>query len=292
MRAFFLIIAFLNLVVTMTIMMPGCKDNSTEPDKNASISQDAAETIAAAIGEDNGGTMDQIGDVCELATLTSHFSLFVSGPFALSTNNGYVSFDTSYNPVTQKWTGTLVRVRASLTRLYFASIRRTYEWQFLKGSTPQRNYIVGTDTATTISFKIDSGTVYAYTPRWKHEVTSLTGDWTITNTNSPVITINGTASRSAIDTIITFNARRVLNNHLDLTYTNITASRGDRSTVASTASGNISGTYDATVIFLTAQIYAERNISRTFSIDFSGGTAVIHIGDKIYNCNLALGVLQ
>lgn len=276
-------IYIINLTILMIFMVlfVGCKENTTEPkSNNETIYGDAAITIAGAMGEEGGGAIDQIGDISELATPNSDFSLSIIG--SLSKSNGTAAFNKSYDPFTQKWTGILTRVRQGLT--YYVSIYREYEWQFLKGDVPLQHYIVGNDTAINISFKILRGNAYAVTPFWRHFVDSLSGNWTITNANDSIITINGTVYRTAIDTLRTLTGiTRSLDNELILNYTDITAKRGNRAVIASTASGTISGTYNAMVTFQGESLYAERNISQDFVVTFSNGVATITVGGRTFN---------
>jgi hypothetical protein len=269
------------VLLIFVVFFVGCKENSTEPKQNnETIYGDAAITIAGALGEQEGGAIDQIGDISEIATPNSDLSASIIR--SLPKSNGTETFTKQYDPIYQKWRGTLNRERLGLN--YYVSISRIYEWQFLKGDVPQQYYIVGSDTATTISFKILRGSAYAVTPFWRHIVDSLSGNWTITNANDSIITINGTAYRTAIDTLRTVTGNtRTLDNELILNYTDITARRGNRAVIASTASGTISGTYNATVTFQGESLYAERNISRDFVITFSNGIATITVGGRIFN---------
>jgi hypothetical protein len=192
--------------------------------------------------------------------------------------------------VTRKWTGILDREKKGL--LQYSRVYRIYEWAFQKNGVGQQSYVVGTDTANTITFKILSGKAYAWTMMWEHLVDSLTTSWTITNANKDTLTINGSVYRTATDTLITRNATRTLRNKLVLTYGDVKAPRGNRAVVTSAASGTITGTYDATVTFLRGTSYAERTISRTIDVSLSGGTGTIRINGKPFLADLQQGVLK
>ena len=277
------------LLMASVLWIAGCKDNSTNPNSDATANEDAAETIAAAMGDDNGGAMDQIGDVTDLASSTGIVGKIQANGLAKSENGQ--SFVKVYNATTQKWTGVLFRVKIS-SMGYGAWIYRKMEWQFKKGAVPQQNFITSVDTASSIDFKILEGKASAKTPKLNHTVDSLTASWTITNTNTPTVTINGNVYRSAYDTVTTRNVTRTLRNFLSLTYTNVTATRGNRATVASTASGTVTGTFDATVTFLKGTSYSEKTIHRDINVTFSGGTGSISVGGKTFNCNMGIGMLK
>src|SRR5512135_326515 len=62
------IIAAACAAMVLLVFGSGCRKNSTEPGSTetaATSTQDAAQSIANAVGEDNGGVTDQMGDAVD-----------------------------------------------------------------------------------------------------------------------------------------------------------------------------------------------------------------------------------
>ena len=74
------------VVATLLLFGLGCRKNSTAPVLNASVNsnQDAAQSIADAVGEDNGGVTDQMGDIAD-----------ATGSAGISSNVGSASPETA-----------------------------------------------------------------------------------------------------------------------------------------------------------------------------------------------------
>ena len=178
-----------------------------------------------------------------------------------------------------------------------AEIHRTYRYQFLnKLGTFQKYWLTGTDTAYSIHFTIVNGSGYHRNFRVARHMTSLSGEWMITGTNTNTITLNTVNDApyrcSGIDTVTTEHAKRTMNYTLMLTFTNVTGPRGSRLDVAEKTSGTLSGTYHATVTFLRGSAYSERTVDRTFTITLGGDGQEIHLGDRRFPCDGRTGELM
>ncbi|MGB2867920.1 MAG: hypothetical protein WBD36_05680 [Bacteroidota bacterium] len=276
-------------------VVAGCKKNSTEPVSDTNATEDAAASIASSFSDDGGGVADQMGDATDLAS-SGGIQAEINANIFYSRHGG-ASVDTSYDAVTKTWTITINRSRTSLTGVYSAGIYRKYSCQFLnKSGQPQKYFVVpkpgsGPDTAYTILFKILQGNGYRIARYLTQRLDSLSGDWTITGTNTPTVTINGSYYKRGADTLTTRNAVRTLNHELTLAFTNCTAARGNRSTISQTMSGTVSGTYNATISVTRGEVYNERSISRTFTVTFSGGTGTININGNTFTMNMRYGEL-
>lgn len=286
--ASFLIPAFAALV------MLGCeKSNPVSATDEINATEDAAESIASAIGSDNGGVADQLSDLIELASVKGiqEQSSDWLGKYGSATE--IVKIDTTYDPATGTWTLKLQRERGNPNGVPYAQISRTYTYQYLnKNGQPQKYYIVGGDTAYTIKFNIIEGTGIHRTRRLSQKLTGLSGSFTATGVNTRLVTINGNYERSAVDTITTREAVRTLDHTLKLTLTDVKGPIGRRFEHTRKFTGTISGTYTAFATFQRGASYSEKNIDRSFTIVLGDGESTIHIRGLKYVGDLILGELR
>lgn len=265
-------------------LLVGC-DKSTDPSTDAAnLEKDVANAVAGSISQDGGGVADQVNDIVALSSTGG-----ISGSAALmetaSGVDGSAAIDTVYDAATGWWTVTFTRTRIGLISIN--SIYRKYQYQYLnKSSQPQRRFIVSTvsgpDTARTINFKILQGKGYQRNPWRVHRLDSLAGQWSVTNANTAVVTINGTYYRSGVDTLRLNDAERTHANALSATLINVTRPRMLLGGTTDDISGTITGLYTATITFTKGDLYKERNPSKEFTITLSGQNADIGIGGRIY----------
>lgn len=266
-------------------VMFGCQKGTTEPTQEApAVDNDVANAIVGALSEDGGGVADQLGDIANIASgsgLKGSSSQF-DVPYG---TEGSAALDTVYDAATGWWTATLTRTRIGL--LSFNFIYRRYQYQFLnKSGQPQRRYIVATptgpDTAATINFAILQGKGYQRNPWRVHRLDSLAGQWTVTNANKAVFTVNGNYYRSGVDTLRLSDAERTHANTLSATLTNVTRPRYALGGTSDDISGTISGNYTASITFTKGDLYKERQVNRDFTITLSGENAQIGLGGRLY----------
>lgn len=286
--------AHLLLPALAALALVACQnDNPVSSNDSLNATEDAAESIASAVGADNGGAADQLSDVIELAGTSGlqKPAEVLLGKY--SEPNTIASIDTSYDPVTGTWTLRLERARGNPNGIPYAEISRTYTYQFLnKNGQPQKYWKTGADTAYTIKFNIVEGTGTHRTRRLSQELTALSGSFTATGVNTRLVTINGTYFRSAVDTVTTRNAVRTLDHALNLTFTNVQGPRGSRLELSRKISGTVSGTYTAKVTFQRGESYGETTINRSFTINLGGGNANLNISGKNFEADLTSGELK
>ncbi|MDB5032961.1 MAG: hypothetical protein JWQ98_202 [Chlorobi bacterium] len=286
------------IITASVMMMTGCqKDNPVDTDTSSIATEDAARSVAGTVGQDNGGALDQASDVADLAGaqgLSGGADLLVDkyGKLALAT-----TIDTTYDPSTGKWTLSLARTRGTVGGTFYAAITRTYVFQFLNaGGQPQKYWrVIGTngiDTARSIRFDITGGTGEHHAVGFSQKLNSVHGSWVVTGTNTDTITINGTYSRSAVDTITTRNAVRTLDHTINLALTNVTGPRSSRGNMAARTGGTITGTYSAVATFSRGSLYSDKTINRDFTITLGGGNSTINIGGKVFTGILSSGDLN
>jgi hypothetical protein len=275
-------------------LMTACdKESPLSPQNEMTATEDAAESIASAIGSDNGGVADQLSDVIELASRNGiqEQSSSLLGKYAGETE--IAKIDTSYDPATGTWTLKLQRERGNPNGVPYAQISRIYTYQYLnKNGQPQKYYIVGGDTARTIKFNIVEGTGVHRTRRLSQKLTGLSGNFTATGVNTRLITINGSYERSAVDTITTREAVRTLDHTLKLTLTDVKGPLGKRLDHTRKFTGTISGTYTAFATFQRGESYSEKNINREFTIVLGDGESTIDIRGLKFVGDLLLGELK
>lgn len=284
------------LMAAAVVALTGCRNDTNGPLAESVATEDAAESVASALGQDNGGALDQLADVTELATASGISQ--GSADMKSAALSGVAEIDSTFDAATGTWTITLTRERGAQSGAHYAKITRVYEYRFLnKDGMPQKYWRVpnpgsGIDTAASMTFRIVSGTGEHRTPHLSQRLIAIGGNWTATGLNTDTITINGTYSRSAADTLTTRNSVRTLENALSLNFSNIKAPRGKRSEMAAKATGTITGTYDATITFTRGSLYSDKEISREISVTLAGGNATIGIGGKAFVGMLGLGMLR
>jgi hypothetical protein len=286
------------IVVIGMFFIAGCKDDDplTAADSSA-LFEDAAETIATAMGDESGGAVDSYADIMNVAGGGS-FSVTLaktSGTEIVTAGNPV------YDSVSGWWTVTVDRSRSNM--MTSASIQREYRFQFQKNGVVQKFRITGADTATTMKFRIVSGSGYFSGPRVKHHLTDLKGAWTVTDLNRDTVTLNSDTVyvRSGVDSIITRNMLRTFTHTLNIT--KMTDVRGPRfrfgrdnytqwrNNFSKAVSGTVEGTFKATITFQNGDLYRERSIDRTFVVTFGGGDGNISFGGdgRKFSCDLGSG---
>lgn len=288
--------ANLFLILITPFLLNACKDGVTNSDISPTADEDAAESIAASTGYETGGSTDFMGDVSDIA---SNLGLqeFILGDKTSNQTFKAVSkqsIDKNFDQATQKWTVTLSRKKGSPEASNYTTISRVCQYQFLNAKNePQKNYITDSDTAYAMTFIIVSGTNYHRTPRVSGVVTQLSGVFRATELNTSKITINGSFSKSGIDTINTRKGTRIINHTLNLTYTNIIGERGMGKEWYKTATGTVTGTYVGSIVTQKGTAYNEKSINKNIEITLGvGGKSDIKIGGKKFISKLLSGELE
>ncbi|MEI7906043.1 MAG: hypothetical protein WCI84_01665 [Bacteroidota bacterium] len=262
------------------LFVAGC-DKSTDPPANNSILyEDAAESISAAVGDESGGATENLADVMIASGVGSFGAVIPQIDGADLVTAGIPVYDS----LTGYWSVSVNRSFESA--LVQRSITREYRYQFQKNGIVQKNFMTGTDTATTLKFKIVSGTGHLHNARVSHYLTQLKGAWTSTNINKDTVTItlDSVYVRSGTDTITTRNMLRTHTGTMTLTGVNIKAPRfrplsyiSWRSNFHRAISGTISGNYTALITFQRGDAYKERSINRDFTITVGEGEGSLTI---------------
>jgi len=288
-------------VTTLILFGTGCRKNATGPTLDSSINsnQDAAQSIANAIGEDNGGVTDQMGDIADATgSLGISSNVGMSSPEGALLKPAGVAGDsvTSMPNSDTSWTITVVRNRVGLLGRQ-AGFNRTYYLKFIDpNGTAIPRYITSTtpaDTASSIVFMIESGTGHVVTRFVSTHLLSISADFFAAGTNTSVITVNGTFTRTGTDTIKTLTGERVLNYTLTATLENVTRPRVPRYTLGATirraTGGTMTGTYTATVTVLKGNSYSERSFTKDFTVTFGDNTGSIEVNGVNFTCDLQTG---
>lgn len=289
------------ICAAILLCVSGCRKNSTGPTLDASINsnQDAAQSIANAVGEDNGGVTDQMGDIAD-ATGSSGISAGVgtAGSYEALMKSVSTEGDTvikTFNASDTSWTVSVTRSRIGLFGRQ-AGFTRTYYIKFLNMNgvaLPRYSTTTPADTANTIIFKVLNGTGYTMTRFVSTHLLSISSDYVATGTNTSVMTVNGTLTRTGTDTIKTLTGERVLNYTLVANLQNVTGPRTARYMMMTrtprATGGTITGTYTATVSVLRGDSYTERSFTKTFTVTFGGGVGSVDVGGGRFACDLMVG---
>ncbi|HEX9654138.1 MAG TPA: hypothetical protein VGA99_10530 [bacterium] len=269
------------------IMLTACsQDNGVGPAEDLTVNEDVAESVASSLGEDNGGAVDAIGDLTDVAGETNFQILGKT-----SATSGVQSVDASYDSVNGIWTIELFRERGNPPGTFYSLIERVYTVQFLHNGVPQKFWKVVGDTADTIHFNIIDAAGRHKTRHLSQELKELTASLVATGTNTNLITINGTYRRAATDTLTNRSVTRTLDHTIDLNFIDVTVPRGSRQDVSENISGTITGTYHADITFDGPRGYSEKTVDREINITLEDGEAAINVAGRVFSCNLGLGEL-
>lgn len=285
-----------NIFFTLLIMglfIIGC-DKSTDPVVDSSVLfEDAAESISAAMGDESGGVTESFADVM----IAGGAGTLGSASPAMEGADLVTAGVPVYDSLTGWWS---VSVNRSLDNMLVQrSITREYQYLFQLNGNFQKRYIVNGDTATTLKFKIVSGTGYFNNARVSHHLTHLSGAWTSSDINKDTVTISldNIFVRSGVDSIKTRNLLRTHNSTLTITGVNVKAPRYRpldhttwRNNFYRAISGTISGNYSATIAFQRGDAYKERSINRDFTITVGDGEGNLFFnGGERFRINLSNG---
>jgi hypothetical protein len=276
----------LTVVFAGMLYVTGCKKSSSNPTaptvQSVSTTADVADQVSDALASNNGGAMDQVNDVFELAGGIGIGAEVNLAKDAVDSS----SFTRTYDPVAKAWSISLYR-RASFLPAYFGVWTRNYWHQFRANGQAQQFRVTAGVTADTILHKLLSGTGYYWTPRLVHHLHGINSNWIVSNTNTDTVTVNGTYARSGVDTIKTAaRAGRVYDHALSLTFVNVRGPRGPRFNRSDRTSGTIQGTYTATV---TIPGKSPFTVTKTFTIILGGGNGTFTVDGTTYVTNLATG---
>jgi hypothetical protein len=262
-----------------TAFIAGCKKSDSITDATPTVSDDvadAADAVSDALASNNGGAMDQVNDVFEIAG-----GIGVGGDAGVNmlAKSYSDSVSLKFNTSDTSWSLYIYRDRGTTARW-----SRSYKHQFIGPSGKAQAARVG---AVLIKHQLLSGTGHFQTLRLIHDLTSISSNWTASINADTTVTINGTYSRAGRDSVILGSRKGTLmTDSLSLTFTNVKGPRGSRLSRSEKTSGTISGVYIAT---LSVPGKATRTITKTFTITLGGGNAVITIEGTTYTADLATG---
>jgi hypothetical protein len=284
-----LFISLFGMLCSGAMFFAGCdrhKSNplAADPQNNQTLTttDDVADAVSDALASNNGGVMDQVNDVFEIAGGVGIGSGTGLGKFSSDST----SVNRMYDSTTASWTFSVYKQKSALP-LYYGVWTRDYWYQFSANGQPQKFRVTGGVVADNIRHKLLGGTGYYFTPRIVHHLRSISSDWTAANTNTDTVTINGTFSRAGVDTVVALVRKgTVLDHTLSLTFVNVKGPRGSRLNRSEKTSGTIQGTYTATV---TAPGKDPFTITKTFTITLGGGSASFSIDGSKYIADLATG---
>ncbi|HTY38514.1 MAG TPA: hypothetical protein VMH23_15455 [Bacteroidota bacterium] len=281
--------AFVATLCLGIVCFSGCAKSSGNPitsnDQNISssaVTSDVADAVSDALASNNGGALDQVNDIFELSA-----GLGIGAGSSL----GKIESDStvvnrSYDSTAMAWSLFVYKEKSALP-LYFGTWTRSYWYQFIANGQPQKFRVTNNVAADNIHHKLLAGTGYYFTPRLVHHLRSISSDWTASNTNTDSVTINGTYSRSGVDTILAA-ARKgtVLDHSLTLTFVNVRGPRGLRLPRSERTSGTIEGVYTATI---TAPGKDPVTVTKTFTVTLGSGSASFSIDGTRFLSDLATG---
>lgn len=267
----------IGIFIVGTAFITGCKKSDSITD-TPTVSDDvanAADAVSDALASNNGGAMDQVNDVFEIAGGTGVGGSAGANMLAKT----YIdSVSLSFNTRDTSWSLYVYRNRG--TNVW----SRSYRHQFIG---PSGKAQAGRAGAVLVKHQLLTGTGHFQTLRLIHDLTSISSNWTASINADTTVTINGTYSRAGRDSVILGSRKNTLmTDSLSLTFTDVKGPRGSRLNRSEKTSGTISGIYIATI---SVPGKATRTIRKTFTITLGGGNAIFTIDGNKFTANLATG---
>lgn len=259
----------LSIFAFLFLALVGCDTTDANLDSaDADATEDAAESVVIALSEETGGMADQLNDAIAVANGAS------------KTAEGPVEW--TYDETRQLWVGTLDMSRTGEGGRT-GEIHRVYERQFLDDGTPQQDR----DGADTIIFRIIEGSGGFTGPNVTHTLESLTGEWTITDIDTDVLSIVGSYAREGLDEVNRNNVSRTLDHEMTANV-DVTVPKDQ---TARAATGTATGTYHALRTAIRNGQERTTEIDITFTATFDNGEVTIETSGERFFGNLRLGVL-
>lgn len=273
-----IMIGFLAGVFVLAAFISGCKKNDSNPlGTSTSVSDndaDVADAVSDALASNNGGAMDQVNDVFEIAGGVGVGSTL--GKTQADSNSTQLRFSDSDTA----WYLSVYRSRGSS---YWS---RDYWHQFIGASGKAQKARVG---AVLIHHKLQDGSGHFQTLRLIHDLTSIHSDWFASINPDTTVTINGTYQRTGRDSITVLVGPRkgsLLVDTLSMTFTNVTGPKRARYLHSEKTSGTIDIVYSATI---TAPGKSTVYIRKEFTVSLGGGIAHFSIDGSDVNAALDTG---
>lgn len=264
----------LMLAAVGLLLLAGCSEDDPAaptdpaPTTSATAEKDAAATIAADLGADQGGLVDQIADAVGFA-----------GQVGLADKSGGECEgmrNAVYDSTTGTWTITIDRERGDPEGYPYGSFTRVFTVRFLDAEgQPQMRYLEQGTAAATIEYAILSGTGVRRTRNMEHNLLSLEAAFVITGADQDLVTINGTWARSAGTLLENPRLVRTHDSTLQLELIDVVAPRGAGRDLAQAVSGTIVGVYDALITVTRGDDYLEREIHSEFTIVLGDGEGMM-----------------
>jgi hypothetical protein len=280
--------AWVVLPAAVILGLAACDSSESELDAAASL--DVAESVATLVSEDNGGVLEQVVDVFELAsagTIEAQTAGIAGKLISGST------VERSYDESAQMWRIQISREREDSDGDRYMSMERTYAVQFLDGGgIPQKFLVTAGVHARSMTFRIDDGGSTLHTPRIEAETRDLSGEWTATGIDTDVVTLSGTYHREGSHKITGAEAERTLEFSADLTVTDLTGPKGSRLDLSRKLSGTIEGHWEGKATFTRGDIYRERQIDRDVTIEIQDGVQTIYVDGEQLSADVRTGVIR
>jgi len=283
-----LTVFFIAIFLVAAAFIAGCKKNDSNPastSTTATLSDeatDAADAVSDALASNNGGAMDQVNDVFEIAG-----GVGVGGGVLGKTSSDSLSVGKLYDTTSMAWIISVFKQKNTPLQPYYGIWTREFWLQFRANGQPQKFRKTNGAFADTIIHQLKGGTGYFWTPRLVHHLDSISSQWTASNTNTDTVTINGRYFWSGIDTIkAAARLGRVLHHSISMTFVDVKGPSGPRLVRSEKTSGTINVDYTATVTLAGKELYS---ITKSFTIVLGGGDATFSINGLRFVADLATG---
>ncbi|PAP75588.1 hypothetical protein [Rubrivirga marina] len=277
-------------LAALALLLAACDATDTSsPALSDADLDDAATVLASAIALDAGGLLEDVAASASLAAPASGDARH-PGP-----DRPGCRADRTYDEADGLWTAVFDCERGDPQGRFYASFERTATYRFLDAAGQPQPERAG---AASAEYAVLSAENLFRSPRGVHALQSLTSDFTVTDLDTELVTVNGTVQRAATDTLRGRRGERTLAYELDATLDDVRGPRVAPRRWRQAVEGTISGTLRATLTRTpTGGPSSSVEIDEAFTISFpvrAGGDRVAQIvlGGRPYRADVETGEVE
>lgn len=267
----------LALLAATLVFAAGCDTADVEvtgdPVAPLQITEDAAGAVANAVGVAPGGLLNEIAD-----------ALVALGPNTRSDERAPCERDRTWSAEIERWIRTIECQRGDPAGEFYARFSRIHHFGFFDaaGGAHQRPAV-----ATKMTVDLVDGAGVRRTPRMHHVLLDIGAAFEIDGIHAERVTVNGSYTRAATDTLRAELRSRTITYELSLHVDDVVGPRramnawtqdpagigGLHRRWANSVSGTITGEISGVITMTTPEGTRTRDFHRSFSITFGEGGA-------------------
>ncbi len=263
--------------------------DTSDPALSDADLDDAATAVASALALDAGGLLEDVAAGASLAAPAE------AGARHPGPDRPGCRADRTYDEAEGLWTAVFDCERGDPDGRFYASFDRTATYRFLDATGQPQPERAG---AASAEYAVLSAENLFRSPRGVHALQSLTSDFTVTDLDADLVTVNGTVQRAATDTLRGPRGERTLAYELDATLDDVRGPRVAPRRWRQAVDGTISGTLRAMLTRTptggpTSAVEIDEAFTIVFPVTPSGDrVARIALGGREYRADVETGEVE